>query len=221
MSSQRKPTEPRQVTPRLYLVATLPGEPPGGLAQALADALSAGDVAAVLLQLPAADERTLITHIKALAPRFQETGAAVLLDGRPDLVARSGADGAHLTGIGNFQEAVASLKPERIAGCGGIHSRHDAMLAAETGADYVMFGEPDREGHRPSFDAILERVEWWAEVFEIPCVAYAGSLDEIGPLARAGAEFVAVGDCIFTDARGAAVAVRDAMGYLAVRETVG
>ncbi len=109
--------------------------------------------------------------------------------------ARAGADGAHLNGIEAFLEAVPALKPDRIAGCGGIHSRHDAMLAAETGADYLMFGEPDAGGRRPTFDAILERVAWWAEVFEIPCVGFAGSLDEVGPLSAAGADFVAVGDC--------------------------
>ncbi len=128
----RKPAEPRHVTPRLYLVATLTGDPASGLAQALAGALEAGDIAAVLLRLPAADERTLITHIKAVAPLVQQSGAALVLDGWPDLVARAGADGAHLTGIEDFQAAVATLKPERIAGCGGIHSRHDAMSAAET-----------------------------------------------------------------------------------------
>ena len=221
MASHRKPAEPRHVTPRLYLVATLTGDPASGLAQALATALEAGDIAAVLLQLPAADERTLITHIKTLAPMVQKTGAALVLDGWPELAARAGADGAHLTGIEEFRAAVPTLKPDRIAGCGGIHSRHDAMSAAETGADYVMFGEPDSEGQRPALDAILERVEWWAEVFEIPCVAYAASLDEVGPLAHAGADFVAVGDCIFADARGVAVAIRDAMDRLAVGETVG
>ena len=40
------------------------------------------------------------------------------------------------------------------------------MLAAEAGADYVMFGEPDGTGARPAFAAIEERVAWWAEVFE-------------------------------------------------------
>ena len=49
------------------------------------------------------------------------------------------------------------------------------MLAAESGADYVMFGEPDADGARPPFEAIVERVEWWAEVFQIPCVAYAAA----------------------------------------------
>jgi hypothetical protein len=73
-------------------------------------------------------------------------------------------------------------------------SRHDAMLAGETGADYVLFGEPDRDGGRPRFEAVLERVVWWAEVMTIPCVGYAARIDEIAPLVEAGAEFVAIED---------------------------
>ena len=58
-------------------------------------------------------------------------------------------------------------------------------------------------------------------MFQIPCVGFAASLDEVEPLAAAGADFVAVGDCIFADPRGVAAAVRDAMTRLAVAETVG
>jgi thiamine-phosphate pyrophosphorylase len=82
------------------------------------------------------------------------------------------------------------------------------MLAAESGADYVMFGEPDAAGKRPSFEAICERTEWWAEVFQIPCVAYAASLGEIGDLAAA--EFIALDPAILADPRGPAAAVADA-----------
>ena len=96
-----------------------------------------------------------------------------MLDGHAELVARAGADGAHLTGITEFTEAIGQLKPDRIAGAGGLATRHDAMLVAEQGADYVMFGEPDAEGQRPALATIEERVAWWAEVFEIPCVGYA------------------------------------------------
>ena len=120
---------------------------------------------------------------------------------------RVGADGAHLTGIEAFTAALATLKPDRIAGAGGLRSRHDAMLAAESGADYVMFGEPDRRGGRPPFDALLERVTWCAELLELPCVGYAAGLNEIRPLAQAGADFVALGDWIWTHPRGAAAAV--------------
>src|SRR5207248_1344601 len=100
-----------------------------------------------------------------------------------------------------------SLKPKYIAGCGGLATRHDAMLAAESGADYVMFGEPDRDGHRAGFEAVLQRVSWWAEVLTIPCVGYAASLDEVEALARAGADFVALGETIWRDARGIAAAI--------------
>jgi thiamine-phosphate pyrophosphorylase len=207
-----------RLAPRLYLAVP---QLAGGRADALAPALAATDVAAVLLGLPHEDERSLITAIKAFAPAVQGRGTALVLDRRADLVARAGADGAHLSGIEALTAALPSLKPERIAGCGGLHSRHDAMLAAEAGADYVMFGEPDANGRRPSLEAVVERVVWWAEVFEIPCVGYAGALDEIAPLARAGADFVAVGAFILDDPRGAAVAMADAAQRLAMPEAVG
>jgi thiamine-phosphate pyrophosphorylase len=217
MASQGKRPEPRRAAPRLYLVTPEVSDL-SRAKDALAGALGAADVAAVLVRLAQADERTQIGRIKELAPVVQGKNAALLIDGAADLVARAGADGAHLTGIDDFSAALATLKPDRIAGCGGLHSRHDAMVAAEAGCDYVMFGEPDESGRRPSFDAVLERVEWWADVFEVPCVGFAASLDEVEPLALAGADFVAVGDWAFADARGAAVAVAEAATRLAVRE---
>jgi thiamine-phosphate pyrophosphorylase len=217
MASRGKPAEVRRPAPRLYLVTP---QDAAGLADRLAESLAAADVAAVLLRLPATDERGQVNLAKALAPTVQQRGAALLLDGHPDLAARAGSDGAHVTGIDALEGALAALKPARIAGCGGLDTRHDAMLAAEAGADYVMFGEPDTAGRRPAFDSIAERVAWWAELFEIPCVGFAASLDEVEPLAAAGADFVAVGDWIFGDARGCSAAIADAARRLAVVETV-
>jgi len=191
-----------------------------GLANQLADALGAADIAAVLLRLPATDERGQVNHVKALAPMVQNRGAALLLDGHPDLAARAGADGSHLSGIEALGSAIATLKPARIAGCGGLETRHEAMVAAEAGADYVMFGDPDTRGGRPAFEAIAQRVAWWAEVFEIPCVGFAATLDEVEPLAAAGADFIAMGDWVFGAGHGAAAAVADAARRLAIAETV-
>ena len=189
--------------PRLYLV-TPAIEDATSVARDLT-AMLTSDVAAVLVRLAPADERTLINRVKALVPLVQARGAALVLDGHADIVARTGADGAHLTGIDALNAAIGSLKPERIAGVGGITSRHDAMLAGEAGADYVMFGEPDTRGRRPPFDAVVERVTWWAEVFELPCVGFAQYLDEAAALARAGADFVAVDDFVWTADPGAAL----------------
>ena len=215
MASRGKPAEPRRPAPRLYLVT-----PPhaDGLSDKLAESLAVTDVAAVLLRLPQADERSRIELAKALAPRVQERGAALLLDGHADLATAAGADGAHLTGIAALAAALAALKPARIVGCGGLGTRHDAMLAGEAGADYVMFGEPDAVGRRPDFAAVAQRVAWWAELFELPCVGFAAALDEVEQLAAAGADFVALGDCVFGDARGCAAAMVDAARRIAVVE---
>jgi thiamine-phosphate pyrophosphorylase len=205
--------------PRLYLI-TPPVEDAAAFARLLEPLLGIADLAAVLLKLAPAGESELIRRVKALAPGIQGTGAALILDGHPDIVARAGADGAHLTGIGVFTDAVESLKPDRIAGAGGMHTRHDAMLAAEADADYVMFGEPEASGERPAFGAVEDRVAWWAEVFQLPCVAFAAALEEIEPLVAAGADFVAVGDCIWNDTRGPADALAEAVARLVLREKV-
>ncbi len=199
---------PARPTPRLYL-ATPAVDDPQSLAASLPGLLAGADIAAVLLRLQPADPRTMISRVKALAPAIQNAGAALLLDGHVDLVARSGADGAHATGIKALEEALPTLKPDRIAGVGGLATRHDSMAAGEFGADYVMFGEPDAQGKRPSMEAIAERLQWWAELFEPPCVGYAASREETYEFALAGADFVLVGDLVWADPRGAAAALAD------------
>ena len=203
-----KPTSQRPA-PRLYL-ATAVVDDPSPLIASLPALLAGADVAAVLLRLAHADDRTLINRIKVLAPIVQDSGAALLLDGHVELVARAGADGAHLNGIEALGEALPSLKPDRIAGVGGLATRHDSMAAGEAGADYVLFGEPDAKGERPSVEAIAERLQWWAELFEPPCVGFAASREEAREFAAAGADFVLVGDFIWNDPRGAAAALIDA-----------
>ncbi|HEY2530370.1 MAG TPA: thiamine phosphate synthase [Xanthobacteraceae bacterium] len=201
--------------PRLYLV-TPPLEDAAGFVRDLDAALAAAaDIAAVLLRLDANDERALVNRAKAIAAVAQRRDVALLLDGHPESAVGAGADGAHLTGIPALTAAIGTLKPDRIAGAGGLRSRHDAMLAGEAGADYVMFGEPDRRGSRPPFEAIEEHLTWWAELLEPPCVGYAAAADEVGPLALAGADFVALGDWIWTQPRGAADTVRQASERLA------
>jgi len=209
------PMNQRRPPPRLYLVTQWLDDSAIAFARDIGTVLAAGDVAAVLLRLAEADERALINRAKAVAEAVQKRDVALLLDGRPELVARVGADGAHLTGIAAYTEAAGALKPDRIAGVGGLHSRHDAMLAGEAHADYVMFGEPDRRGNRAALDDVLERLNWWAELLEPSCVGYAASQDEIRPLVQAGADFIALGDWIWTDPRGAAATVAAAAEHLA------
>jgi thiamine-phosphate pyrophosphorylase len=204
---------PPRPAPRLYLATPAVDNPAQFLAQ-LPAALAAADVAAVLVRLQPSDPRTMVSRVKALAPVIQQSGAALLLDvsaldSQFELVARSGADGAHLDGVAAMEEAMEALKPDRIVGIGGLATRHDSMSAGERGADYVLFGEADAHGLRPSRDAVAERLSWWAELFEPPCVAYAATPDEAQEFVAAGADFILACDLVWSDPRGAAAALAE------------
>jgi thiamine-phosphate pyrophosphorylase len=186
-------------------------------ASALKGALEGGEVACVLARLAPEAEGDAKKVVGRLVEIAAPAGVALLVDNDPRLAARAGADGAHISGGGDaLGDALASLKPERIVGAGLLRTRDEAMNAGEAGADYVMFGEPRGDGFTPPAQETIERIAWWAEIFEPPCVGYAASLDDVGRLADAGADFVALGDAVWS-AAAPAEALAQARAILASR----
>lgn len=193
--------------PRLVL-ATPPLADAAGFAPALNEALAAGDVASLLIRFTGADERANEAIARALAPIAQEKDVAVVVAAAPNVALRAGADGAHVSGGGDaLGEAIKKLSPRYIVGAGDLETRDDAMRAGEAGADYVMFADIDR-------DTLIDRVAWWAELFNTPCVARAETLADVAPLAKAGADFVLLDAAVWSDARGPAAAVAEAQARL-------
>jgi thiamine-phosphate pyrophosphorylase len=200
------------IKPRLYLI-TPPVADAQQFAPALTEALGAGDVACVLLRFAPPDENARKKICRALAPLVQEHEAALLVLDDSQLAVRAGADGVHVNQPGEiFAAALESLKPERIVGLGGLPDRDAAMSAGDQDVDYLMFGDLDPGGE--SADAVLERVAWWAEIFNVPCIGVAHDLAEVEALAKSGAEFVALGASVFDDPRGPAAAVTQAQESL-------
>jgi thiamine-phosphate pyrophosphorylase len=197
--------------PRLYLITPRLAAA-DAFAPLLAAALEAGDIACVLLRMQPLAGGDMRKIVATLATMAQHHDAAVLVED-PTIAARYGADGVHVAQPGpDLDAALAAMKPDRIVGIGGVASRHDAMSAGEYGVDYVMFGGPAEDLESPLDPAaILERTSWWADIFTLPCVAYAQSSTDVAPLAEAGADFVALGDALWEDPRGVAAAVRAAM----------
>src|SRR3712207_1018966 len=191
----------------------------------LTEVCGTGLVAAVLLRLALADDRTLTNQVKALVPASQVHAAVAIVssEAKADLatiVARGGADGAHVTGADPalVREMRDRMKSERAIGVGGIRTKDDAMTLGEAGVDYLLFGEPRPDGSLPSLESVVERASWWAEIFETPCVAYAPSLEAVETLAATHAEFIALGDAAWTHPDGPAVAVRAASEILERQE---
>jgi thiamine-phosphate pyrophosphorylase len=196
--------------PRLYLVTPLIDDV-GTFRSALDAALGAGDVASVLLRTAGRRGAQAERLIRALAASTQPRGAALLIEGPPDLALRVGADGAHVSDSGDaVAAAIEKLSPDYIVGVGGLATRDDAMRAGEAGADYVLFGDEAAGGEPQPLERLVERVGWWTEIFVTPCVALAQKLEDVGPLVAAGADFIMLGDCVWRDPRGPATAVADA-----------
>jgi thiamine-phosphate pyrophosphorylase len=201
---------------RLYLITPpLSGADLAAFAPRFAEALGAGDVASALARVAPAARGEAKRILQPLVELATARDVAALIESDARLAQRVGADGAHVSGVGDeLAEGLASLHPGRIVGAGGLRSRDDAMRAGEAGADYVMFGEPRRDGFAPPLAETLERVAWWAEIFETPCVAFAGALDAVAPLTTAGADFVALADAVWL-ASSAAAAVAEAQALIA------
>lgn len=180
------------------------------LAAPLTAALGAASFAAVILRARYdADERALLKILKPLIEAVQATGAAALIEGSPDLVGKSGADGIHVLGDNQAREATSRFKPEKIVGAGGLRTRDAAMSAGEINTDYVLFGDPGKGGEVP-LDVVVERCAWWAEIFTIPCVGQAETIEAVGPIAATRADFVALGSFVWTHSDGPAAAVKAA-----------
>jgi thiamine-phosphate pyrophosphorylase len=175
------------ITPPLSLAEAVP------FAAVFAQVVAAAPIASALVRLGPGGEGDAKTIVSPLIKLAVAVGCALIVENDARLAARLGADGVHVAGSGEALEgALKSLKPGRIVGAGALRTRDEAMNAGEKGADYVMFGEPTRALPAAALETILERVDWWVEIFETPCVAYSESIDAAAALARAGADFVAV-----------------------------
>jgi thiamine-phosphate pyrophosphorylase len=194
------PAPSRPPSPAIYLLTpplTAAGAP--AFVTTLAAVFAAAPIASLRVRFEPGADAEAKAIVAPIVKAAAAADCAVLLDGDPRRAARLGADGAHVEGAGDaLDEALASLKPERIVGAGGLKSRDDAMTAGEKGADYVMFGEPRGPVPPMALESLIERVDWWAEIFETPCVAYAESIDAAIRLAEAGADFVAVDEAVWT-----------------------
>jgi thiamine-phosphate pyrophosphorylase len=200
--------------PRLFLV-TPDGADPESFAGLLAEALAAGDVAAVLITA-GADPRMSEARAARLVPLIQAAGAAALVEGDTRIAGHTKADGVHVgSGLGDLRNAAESFRPSRIVGAGNLHSRHTAMEAGEV-ADYVFFGQPHGDTHDEPHPKALDLAEWWADLMEVPAVIMAGrSLTTLPQAVATGAAFVALHHAVWAHEAGPAEAVRRAAAALA------
>lgn len=193
---------------RLYLIT--PPVLPADFEHTLASALDAGDIAALQLRLKNVPEDELLRIIDRLRPIVQSREVAFLLNDDPALAVKSGCDGAHVGQTDMPAKEARKILGDLTLGVTCHNSRHLAMEAGESGADYVAFGAffPTTT-KEPQEMAEIYTLRIWAEMMEIPCVAIGGiNAENCAPLVRAGAEFLAVSGTVWGHQDGAAAGVQ-------------
>ena len=187
---------------QLYLIVdALAGE---ATSARLGAALSAAPIASALLIPPTsgkASSATITDHLRPLVEIAQDSGVAVLVPDDIALMRDLGCDGVHLGLIDGDTAPIEAMRAARnglldnfIAGAETGSLRDDAMQLGESGADYLAFPIINSaDDLTAAQNNQLQLVSWWAEIFEIPCVAFdVTTADQAAALAAAGADFVAI-----------------------------
>lgn len=191
---------------QLYLISPLDvgGEFPARLTRAL----DAGPVAAFQFRVKGLEQHEAARLAAPLQEICASRDVAFIVNDDVALAKRIKADGVHLgQGDGDPREAREELGRDVQIGVTCHGSRHLAMEAGDASADYVAFGAFFPSTTKQSeHQAEVDLVEWWSNLFEIPCVAIGGiTPDNCAPIVAAGADFLAVSGAVWNGDEVAAV----------------
>jgi thiamine-phosphate pyrophosphorylase len=194
---------------RLYFVADR-----DGMARALDGAL-AGGVDLFQLRDKHASDDELLAAAQEARERCHAAGALFVLNDRPDLAARCGADGVHVGQDDTpVDRARALVGDDAIVGL-STHSMQQAQAGCRSGADYIAVGPvhatPTKEG-RPAIG--VEPIAYAAAHVDVPWFAIGGiDADTVGAVVAAGARRIVVVRAIADadDPQAAARTLRDAV----------
>ena len=174
-------------------------------------ALEDGLVACLQLRLKDMAEEEVERYARAIIPICHKHDVQFILNDNPALAVKVGADGVHIgEEDGTAEEARMVIGEEMVLGVSCYNSMHRAMEAGEQGADYVAFGAfyPTTTKAK-TVQAELARLQDWTMFAELPCVAIGGITDEnVTPLVRSGADFVAIVRYVWEHPEGEKVAVQ-------------
>ncbi len=193
---------------QLYLV-TPPILSREAFGDVLAQLLDSVEIACVRLSLATASEDEILRSADALRAICHARDVPLVVAEHILLAKRAGLDGVHLAdGARRVRTARAELGPDAIVGAHARDSRHDGMTAAEIGADYVSFGPVGPTGLGDGAQAPLDLFRWWSDMIETPVVAEGGlTLDAMREIA-ASADFVALGEEVWSHSDGPLPALR-------------
>jgi thiamine-phosphate pyrophosphorylase len=171
---------------RLYLVCDARPD-------AFLEAALRGGVDIVQLRIKDATDEAILAAASRFAKACRSHDALFILNDRPDLVVRAGADGVH---VGQDDDPVPRARElvgrDRLVGL-STHSPAQVDRANESGVDYIGVGPVHRTPTKPGRAAVgLDLVRYAACHARSPFFAIGGiNTENIAAVTNAGAERIA------------------------------
>lgn len=181
------------ITPRVFDPAAFPDR--------LAAVLDAHPIACLRLALATEDEDLLIRAADTLREVAHGRDVPLVIERHALLVPRLGLDGVHLPrGAGGaLRKLRKELGADAIIGAAAGGSRHDGMILAEAGADYIAFGPVGPTVLGEGTLAERELFAWWSEMIEVPVVAEGALTPDLVANLAPVADFLALGEEIWRE----------------------
>lgn len=184
-------SEPQKA--RLYLI-TPPLIALDAFSGVLAGVLDRVEIACVRLALATRSEDEISRAADVLRETCHARDVPLVIADHHRLVGPLGLDGAHLSdGARQVRAVRKALGAQEIVGTYARASRHEAMTAAEIGADYVSLGPVSPSPLGDGEIAPLDLFGWWSEMIEVPVVAEGGLTPDLAEALAGKADFLALG----------------------------
>lgn len=172
------------------------GGTPSALQGIIRDAAFAG-VTLIQIREPSLDDPTLLSLTRKAIEDTRETGCQIVVNDRMDIALAAGAAGVHLRGNSFSATRVRPKAPAGFLIGRSVHDVAEALAAAESGCDYLIFGTvfPSRSKGAGHPVAGLEGLRQVATTVRVPVVAIGGiSLENAASTLATGAAGVAAID---------------------------
>lgn len=198
--------------PGLYLITPALTDAEPFLPQ-LAEALDASEIACVRLRTASDDEDALRRTADQVREVTHQRDVAVILTDHYRLVQPLGIDGVHLENPRiTVRDVRKALGEDAIVGAFAGTSKHNAMVAAEAGADYVSFGPMIANALGDGEVAEPHLFVWWSEMIQTPVVAEGGLSIDMAQAMAPAVDFLALDTAVWNHPDGPAAALRAISG---------
>lgn len=130
------------------------------------------EISCLRLSLSSSLEKDIIETASNVKSLIDPLGIPILIEDHYRLVPQLGLNGVHLSnGSKSVKHVRKHLGAKYIIGAYCGNSKHNALIAAENGADYISMGPLVTQNLGNEEVVPTETFSWWSEFVEIPIVA--------------------------------------------------